>query len=575
MTFWTRNFSALLEVRSSEDGFEDVIYVNGSDGRVIYTNKRLSDFGTSLNTGPLKDSGLAKVYREVVRNLKPYMVTFTMYGPSASPAFFIAAPVTVDDERKCTGVLAWRLNPGKIVEMMKFGQSAGKTAEAYVVDQDRMMLSDSRFYSESTVLKQRVETESAKWALENKSGHTVANNYRGDSVFSSYAPVPLDQIKDFASDVKWALIAEIGEKQALQPAVELGRRIVGMALIVAIIVALFGFLAARTISRPVVVLAEKVTEVREGDLNVEIPEQERRDELGTLAKAVGEMVANLKVQTRQTLDGVNVLATTANEISATVSQLATSTARTSSAVNETTTTVEEVGQAARVASDKAKQVAKNAQRSVEVSETGKKATEETIHRMDLIKQQMESIGETVVKLSEHSRAIEDIIVTVQDLAEQSNLLAVNASIEAARAGDQGKGFAVVAHEIKTLADQSRQATEQVRTILQETRKWVSAVVMATEQGSKAVEAGVSQSTLAGESIRSLTDDVSGSSQAATIIYTSSEQQAVGVEQVARAMEHIGQAMSQNVEGTTQLESAARRLEELGASLKTLVERYKI
>ena len=132
--------------------------------------------------------------------------------------------------------------------------------------------------------------------------------------------------------------------------------------------------------------------------------------------------------------------------------------------------------------------------------------------MNLIKDQMESIGETVVRLSEHSQAIGNIIATVQDLADQSNLLAVNASIEAARAGDYGKGFAVVAHEIKTLADQSRQATEQVTSILQDTRKWVSAVVMATEQGGKAVDAGVAQSVQASESIRLLTEGVTSSSK---------------------------------------------------------------
>ena len=133
----------------------------------------------------------------------------------------------------------------------------------------------------------------------------------------------------------------------------------------------------------------------------------------------------------------------------------------------------------------------------------------------------------MVKLSDQGKAIEEIIEVVQDLADQSNLLAVNASIEAARAGDRGKGFAVVAHEIKTLADQSKEATEQVRGILQETRQWISAVVMATEQGIKAVEAGVEQSALAGESIEALVSSVVQSSHAASIIETTSDQQAVG------------------------------------------------
>jgi methyl-accepting chemotaxis protein len=570
-----KNFSAFLEVQSSADGYEDIIYVHAADGRVLYTNKRLSDFGAHLKTGPLKDSGLGKAYQAVLRDLKPVMVTFTMYEPAAGPACFVAAPVAMQDAGKCIGVLALRLSPNKINEMMRLSQSAGKTAEAYVVDRDRLMLSDSRFQTESTVLKHRVDTEPVRLALQDETGHMVTKDYRGEPVFSSYTLIPLDRIKEFVPEVKWALIAEIGERQAVQPAVDLGRRVIGSAILVSMVMALVGFLIARTISRPVSTLADAVTQVSAGDLNVEIPMQDRGDELGVLAKAIRGMVTSLRDQIRQTLEGVTVLAASANEISTTVSQLATSTARTSSAVAQTTTTVEEVRQAAKMASEKARQVAENAQKSVIVSESGKTATEDTIHRMNLIKEQMESIGETVVKLSEHSRAIENIIVSVQDLADQSNLLAVNASIEAARAGDQGKGFAVVAQEIKTLADQSRQATEQARSILGDTRRWVSAVVMATELGGKAVDAGVSQSTLAGESIRSLAQDVSGSSQAATVIHSSSEQQVAGVEQVARAMAHIAEAMSQNMAGASQLETAARRLEELGSSLQAVVQRYKL
>jgi methyl-accepting chemotaxis protein len=167
------------------------------------------------------------------------------------------------------------------------------------------------------------------------------------------------------------------------------------------------------------------------------------------------------------------------------------------------------------------------------------------------------------------------MATVQDLADQSNLLAVNASIEAARAGEQGKGFSVVAQEIKMLADQSREATGQVRTILEDTRKWVGAVVMATEQGAKAVDAGVAQSKLAGDSIRSLADSVIISSQAASVIHASGEQQSVGMDQVSAAMSKIETAMQQNVESVSQMETAAKELENLGATLEKLVARYTV
>ncbi len=337
--------------------------------------------------------------------------------------------------------------------------------------------------------------------------------------------------------------------------------ITGMAFV--ILASLFiSYFLATAIATPLLKAVDVAEGISEGDLSRTI-ESGGNDEVGRLTHALNQMVGYLRDQNGKTVEGINVLAASAAEISATVAQLAASTSKTSSAVAETTTTVEQVKQAAKISSEKAKKVAETAQQSVQITETGKKATEDTVLRMNLIKEQMGSIGETVVRLSEHSHAIEEIIATVQDLADQSNLLAVNASIEAARAGDQGKGFAVVAHEIKTLADQSKSATEQIRTILQDTRKWVGAVVMATEQGGKAVEAGVTQSASAGNAIESLSNNVVASSQAALVIRTHTEQQFLGVDQVSTAMFNIEQAMKENITSTSQLEISAKRIETIG------------
>jgi len=275
--------------------------------------------------------------------------------------------------------------------------------------------------------------------------------------------------------------------------------------------------------------------------------------------------------TRQLREAIGQISSSSAEILAMTSQVGSGAAETATAVGETTTTVEEVKQAAQVSSQKAKYVSETAQRSAQVSQIGKKSVDETVERMNRIRGQMESIAETVVQLSEQSQAIGEIIATVNDLAEQSNLLAVNAAIEAAKAGEQGKGFAVVAQEVKSLAQQSKQATAQVRTILSDIQKATSAAVMATEQGSKAVEAGVKQSTEAGESIRVLADSITEAEQAATQIAASSQQQLVGMDQVALAMENIKQASVQNVAGTKQAETAAQNLNGLGQKLKQLVE----
>ena len=313
-------------------------------------------------------------------------------------------------------------------------------------------------------------------------------------------------------------------------------------------------------------------QIAASDLRAQVKPQSERDVLGN---AFATMVDNLRRTTSELAEGVNVLASSASEILASTTQVASGAAETGTAITQTTTTVEEVKQTALVSNQKAKSVSDSAQKATQVTQVGRKAVEESVDGMKRIQTQMESIAESVVKLSEQSQAIGEIIATVNDLAEQSKLLAVNAAIEAAKAGEQGKGFAVVAQEVKSLAEQSKQATAQVRTILNDIQRATTTAVLATEQGSKAVEAGMQQSTEAGEAIRLLSDSITEAAQAATQIAASSQQQLVGMDQVALAMENIKQASVQNVAGTKQAETAAHTLHELGQKLKQMVEQYKV
>jgi methyl-accepting chemotaxis protein len=319
-------------------------------------------------------------------------------------------------------------------------------------------------------------------------------------------------------------------------------------------------------------MAGVATRIAASDLRVQVKPQSDKDVLGN---AFVTMVDNLRRSTAELSEGVNVLASSASEILAATTQVASGAAETGTAITQTTSTVEEVKQTAQVSNQKAKSVSDSAQKATLVAQAGRKSVETSIEGMKKIQTQMESIAESVVRLSEQSQAIGEIIASVNDLAEQSNLLAVNAAIEAAKAGEQGKGFAVVAQEVKSLAEQSKQATAQVRAILNDIQKATTAAVLATEQGSKAVETGVKQSAEAGESIRLLSDSITEAAQAATQIAASSQQQLVGTDQVAMAMENIKQASAQNVAGTKQAEIAAHSLHDLGQKLKRLVEQYKM
>jgi methyl-accepting chemotaxis protein len=319
-------------------------------------------------------------------------------------------------------------------------------------------------------------------------------------------------------------------------------------------------------------MARLAEQISDGDLTVEVKPKSEKDVLG---KAFAIMVEKLRRITAEMQESIGVLSSSAQQIVATTTQVASAATETATAVAETTTTIEEVKQTAQLATQKAKYVSESAQRANQVSESGKKSAADSIEAMKQIREQMESIAESIVRLSERGQAIGEIMLAVNDLAEQSNLLAVNASIEAAKAGEQGKGFAVVAQEVRNLAEQSKQATVQVRSILNDIQKATNAAVMVTEQASKAVEAGVKQSVQAGESVQKLGESIAEAAQAATQIAASSQQQMAGMDQVAQAMENIKTASTQNVASTKQTETAARNIGELGRKLEQLVALYKV
>jgi methyl-accepting chemotaxis protein len=220
-------------------------------------------------------------------------------------------------------------------------------------------------------------------------------------------------------------------------------------------------------------------------------------------------------------------------------------------------------------------VSDSGQRTVRISRAGEIAVEQAVSGMTGIRTQMTSIVRSVTKLNEQSQAIATIIAAVNDLAEQSNLLAINAAIEAAKAGQAGKGFGVVAQEVKSLAERSKQATARVRTILNEIQQAIHVTIQESESGAKTAEIGAFQAEQAGESIRALSKSITEAAHAVTQITASSQQQVVGMEQVAAAIVDIKTSSAHNADGMRQIESSTQNLHQVGQTLKELVEQFKL
>ena len=227
---------------------------------------------------------------------------------------------------------------------------------------------------------------------------------------------------------------------------------------------------------------------------------------------------------RDIKEGIIVLGTSSAEIQTTVAEISTGTTETSAAISETTTTVEEIRQTSQVSNQKAKSMLHSAQKATEIAEQGLESSQHMIDSMAKINNQMKIISQTIQQLSEQNRSIGEITSTVADIADQSNLLAVNAAIEAAKAGEHGRGFAVVAQEIRSLSEQSKKSTAQVKEILNDIQKSVVQAVDVIKEGAISVEEGSRLVLEDREVVEQLSETIEEAMQASLQISSSSEQQ---------------------------------------------------
>lgn len=244
-------------------------------------------------------------------------------------------------------------------------------------------------------------------------------------------------------------------------------------------------------------------------------------------------------------------------------------------VTETTATVNEVRATVTETAERAQSVAETAQVSVDISRGDIDAVSETIDGMEVIRRRVEDIADNILVLSEHTQQIGEIIAAVNNLADQSRMLALNASVEAARAGEEGKGFAVVAMEVRNLADQNRDATVQVREILGEIQRATNAAVMVTEEGSKGVDTGQELVNSAGDSIRELARAIEEAAMAAMQIAASTRQQTIGMDQLTQAMRTIKHATTETVSSTMQVEASVQRLRDAAFHVNDLLADLEI
>lgn len=286
------------------------------------------------------------------------------------------------------------------------------------------------------------------------------------------------------------------------------------------------------------------------------------------AEAMMETHETLMEKNIQQVELSTQLGNSAMDLSATSRQQASGSAEQASAITEVTSTIEEMGYTARQIAQSAENVAEVAEQTLEAVGRGQAAVDESVSAMEGIKSRVQELADKVLALGERSQRISEIIEIINDIADETHLLSLNAAIESAGAGEFGRRFAVVAAEIKNLANRSIESAKEVRGIIAEIQSATNASVMAAEEGLKETERGVRRVYEAGRAIEQIVMLAQQTSESSQEISLATTQQRTASEQIVETMREIAEVANQTAEGSRQLADAAATLTAIAGRLQS-------
>lgn len=511
-------------------GVADVFLIDGGSGKVVYNVLKEADFGSSLREGPLAASSLGSAFLQAVSAGRRDAVAFGHFQrhlPSCNdPASFMAAPIYAG--RTVIGAVAFQVPIDKVNAIVGETTGMGRTGETYAIGPDRLFRSDSRFTKEmgakTTIINPdfKVDTPAVRAAIdEGKAGAAAAPDYLGVPSLVAWRPVTIHRDAGGRGDVRWALISEIDAAEVFEPV----SRLHWLGLTV------FGLTSAAVLAVSTLI-ARRLTR-----------EAQRQ------AALVGGIV-----------DNTHALASSSEELTSVSQQMSAAAEQTTAQANLVSAAAEQVSGNTRTVSGSIEnlvasihEIAKNAQ---DAASTARKAVEMAT-----------ATSGTMAALGRSSQEIGAVIKVITSIAEQTNLLALNATIEAARAGEAGKGFAVVASEVKELARDTAKATEEIggriESMQGDTQRAVAAIA---EIGTvieridalqtKIAAAVEEQSVTTGEISRNIAEATTGTSE------------------IAENIVQVAQAAQSTAEGASNTQVSSQELARMAQALQRLVEEYK-
>jgi methyl-accepting chemotaxis protein WspA len=542
-----------------------------TDGTLLFQLKSVLDIGPNLLKGPLKDSELAEVFDRVRTLLQIEVSDYQMYPGRSEPAAFIASPI-FDTKGLIIGFVALELGNAHVFRVFNDYSGLGETGETMVVmrvGEELTFVAPPRNKPDAA-FKYRAQIGSEKStamqkAVQGQRGYGEAVDYRGKPIIAAWSYLP---------SYRWGMVVkqDIDEAFAL---VNKQRMVVGFLLTATILaVAALAFWLARTITRPIREAAMVTDRVASGDLTVTC-NGEAPGEAGLLLQAIRKMIQDLRSLIGKIQRSSITLLSTATEIAATSRQQEQAVYDYSASTNQAAAAVNQISATSQELLKTMNEVNQVANQTSRMAATGQQSLAGMDQTMRQLAESTGSISSKLSVISERAANINLVVTTITKVADQTNLLSINAAIEAEKAGEYGLGFLVVAREIRRLADMTAVSTLDIERMVKEMQYSVSAGVMEMDKFSEQVRKVVGEVGQIGGQLSHIIAGAQGLHQRFDQVTEGMRVQSQGADQIREAMSRLSEAANQTSLSIREFNKATERLREAVGGLKDEVSGFTL